>query len=272
MPELPEVETTRRGISPWCIDRQITAVTVWQSALRWPVPAHLDSAILHTRISQIERRGKYLVIHCGNQRLLVHLGMSGNLRITTPDKTRRKHDHWQILLDGELALRYHDPRRFGLLLLSDAGNLATHPLLVNQGVEPLSKAFNADYLYSKSRGRSLAVKNFIMDGHVLLGVGNIYAAEALYLAGIHPRRGAGRISLQRYEKLVGAIRTVLEAAIESGGTTLRDYVDGSGNPGYFRQQLQVYGKAGEPCRQCGRPIRSIRLGQRSSFYCSRCQI
>jgi len=271
MPELPEVETTRRGIEPWCLNHKIRKVEVWQGALRWPVPGDLAQRLERTAIHKVDRRGKYLLLHCDSQRLLLHLGMSGSLRITKATDPRRKHDHWQIALSGEQALRYHDPRRFGAALVCNESELDSHKLLRHLGPEPLSKDFNGAHMSLRSRNRKQAVKNFIMDSRLVVGVGNIYAAEALFAAGIHPARAAGRISLPRYERLANEIKQVLAKAIESGGTTLRDYVNGSGNPGYFSQQLNVYGKLGEPCPVCSKPVKSRILGQRSSFYCANCQ-
>lgn len=271
MPELPEVETTRKGIEPWCLGRNIVDIDVWQSALRWPVPVALLTELKGSDISKVDRRGKYLLIYCGIYCLIVHLGMSGSLRISRPTDERRKHDHWQIVLSDQNALRYHDPRRFGALLICEENGVATHKLLANLGPEPLSSEFDGNYLYRKSRSRKQAVKNFIMDSQLVVGVGNIYAAESLFAAGINPARPAGNISLNRYMRLADEIKSVLGRAIESGGTTLRDYVNGSGNPGYFSQKLNVYGKTGNPCPQCGEPIKSRILGQRSSFYCGNCQ-
>lgn len=271
MPELPEVETTRRGIEPWCLNRKITQIDLWQRSLRWPVPDGLAHELVQTTIHSVDRRGKYLVIHCDEQCLLIHLGMSGSLRIAQPTETKRKHDHWQIVLSDQRALRYHDPRRFGALLKCERQELNSHRLLTNLGPEPLKDEFDGAYMYRKSRGKKQAVKNFIMDSHLVVGVGNIYASEALFTAGIHPARPAGKISLARYERLSDAIKDVLSNSIESGGTTLRDYVNGSGMPGYFSQQLHVYGQLGKPCPVCGKPIKSTVLGQRSSFYCGKCQ-
>lgn len=271
MPELPEVETTRRGIEPWCLNHKITRVEIWQKALRWPVPDDIANRVEQTTIHGINRRGKYLILHCDEQCLLIHLGMSGSLRVANNNDDRRKHDHWQIALSNQRVLRYHDPRRFGALLICHESELNTHKLLTHLGPEPLFDEFDGTYLYRKSRGKTQAVKNFIMDSQVVVGVGNIYAAEALFTSGIHPARAAGKISQHRYNRLANEIKQVLNKAIESGGTTLRDYVNGSGNPGYFSQQLNVYGKPGQPCTQCGKPVKSILLGQRSSFFCGNCQ-
>jgi formamidopyrimidine-DNA glycosylase len=270
MPELPEVETTRRGIEPHVLNRTVRGVTVRQRRLRWPVPETLERALTGQTIKAVTRRGKYLLLHADTGCVLLHLGMSGSLRLLAPDAPWKKHDHAAIELDSGMSLRLHDPRRFGALLwLTDPPE--QHPLLASLGPEPLGNAFNGPYLHTLSRGRRVAVKQFIMDGRIVVGVGNIYANEALFLAGIDPRRAAGRIGPERYERLVAAIRQVLSAAIVQGGTTLRDFANSVGEPGYFRQQLAVYERAGQPCRNCGTPIIGLRLGQRSSYYCPRCQ-
>lgn len=270
MPELPEVETTRRGIEPHVLDRTVRDVTVRERRLRWPVPETLERALIGQTLKAVTRRGKYLLLHADAGCVLLHLGMSGSLRLLAPGTPWKKHDHAAIDLDDGLSLRFHDPRRFGALLwLTDPPE--QHPLLASLGPEPLGNAFSGPYLYAASRGRRVAVKHFVMDGRVVVGVGNIYASEALFRAGIDPRRAAGRIGLERYEKLVRAIREVLSAAIVQGGTTLRDFVNGVGEPGYFRQQLLVYERAGQSCRICGTPIIGLRLGQRSSYYCPHCQ-
>lgn len=268
MPELPEVETTLRGIAPYLLHQRIRAVDVRDRRLRWPVPEQVAEAA-GQRVESLERRAKYLLIGLQHGALMIHLGMSGSIRVLTEHAEPRKHDHFDIVTD-QAVLRFNDPRRFGSFLWVKLP-VTDHPLLASLGPEPLSADFTGDYLRRYSRGRRLAVKNFIMDGKVVVGVGNIYASEALFMAGIHPTRPAGRVSLQRYEGLVAAIRDVLGRAIEDGGTTLRDYVNGSGTPGYFAQNLLVYGRAGRPCFQCGAPIRQKVIGQRSSFYCINCQ-
>ncbi|MDR0779310.1 MAG: bifunctional DNA-formamidopyrimidine glycosylase/DNA-(apurinic or apyrimidinic site) lyase [Pseudomonadales bacterium] len=270
MPELPEVETTRRGIEPYITGKQVRGVTVRQRALRWPVPDDLDTKLSGVRVSAVRRRGKYLLFDTPRGHLLLHLGMSGSLRIAGPADAVRKHDHVDIHLAGGRSLRFHDPRRFGCLLWIDSEPEA-HPLLVELGPEPLSAAFDADYLFTRSRGRSAPVKQFIMDSHIVVGVGNIYANEALFAAKLAPTRKAGGISAERYAALVDEIKQVLGRAIEVGGTTLRDFVGGDGKPGYFQQALQVYGRGGEHCRVCSAVLKEIRLGQRSTVYCSRCQ-
>ena len=269
MPELPEVETTRRGIAPHLEGRRLTGARVRQSRLRYPVPARLDERLRNRRVRAVERRGKYLLIRLDEGNLLIHLGMSGSLRVVAAASPPRPHDHVDLLL-GDRCLRYHDPRRFGLVLWT-AGDPLAHPLLDSLGPEPLGAEFTADYLYRAARRRRAAVKALIMDARVVVGVGNIYANEALFAAGIHPLRRADRISARRYALLVDCIRAVLSAAISEGGTTLRDFVREDGEPGYFAQSLKVYGRAGEDCRQCGGAIRHRLCAQRSTYYCSRCQ-
>jgi formamidopyrimidine-DNA glycosylase len=270
MPELPEVETTRRGVEPHCAGRLVVQLNVRESRLRWPVPTHLAKLVQGQVIDAVERRGKYLLFRTTAGSLLMHLGMSGSLRVVSPDAPIGRHDHIDILLDGGACLRYHDPRRFGSLLWLPP-NDDDHPLLANLGPEPLSSEFSGESLYLRSRGRKGPVKSFIMDAKVVVGVGNIYANEALFLSGIRPDRAAGRISLDRYERLAAVIKQVLTSAITQGGTTLRDFVGGDGKPGYFAQQLYVYGRTGQPCKACGATLREQRLGQRSSVYCVTCQ-
>ena len=269
MPELPEVETTLRGVEPFTRGRTIAGIVVRNPSLRWPIPDAVMAA-RGQRIGRCWRRAKYLLIGLEGGGLMIHLGMSGSLRICDADDAARKHDHFDIVLDDGRCLRFHDPRRFGAFLWWDEP-VAEHALLRNLGPEPLSAQFDGDYLWKHSRGRTLAVKNFIMDGRVVVGVGNIYASEALYRSGIHPVRAAGRISVARYEALAAAIRDVLEHAIRRGGTTLRDFLSSEGKPGYFAQELLVYEREGRPCFQCQSPIRRKLIGQRSSYYCPRCQ-
>lgn len=269
MPELPEVETTRRGVEPHCRGRVVQGITVREPRLRWPVANQLVSQLPGQVIQGIERRAKYLLFRTAAGSMLVHLGMSGSLRIVAKDAPPGRHDHIDVLLDGGVCLRYHDPRRFGCFLWIPPDEL--HPLLSGLGPEPLSAEFDGVYLYARSRGRKAPIKNFIMDAKVVVGVGNIYANEALFLAGIRPDRPAGRISLARYEQLAATLKQVLTSSIEQGGTTLRDFVGGDGKPGYFAQQLRVYGRSGQPCRRCRTPLRELRLGQRSSVYCVTCQ-
>lgn len=270
MPELPEVETTRRGIEPHIKGHHVCDVIVRQPKLRWPVPRGLKQKLSGQRINSVERRAKYLLLSFDKGTLIMHLGMSGSLRIVDAAAQPGKHDHVDIVLDNGKALRLTDPRRFGAVLWTK-GEPQHHELIAHLGPEPLDEVFTGDYLHRLSRGRKSSIKQFIMDGKVVVGVGNIYASESLYLAGINPKRAAGKISLQRYRKLADAITAVLAAAIEQGGTTLRDFVGGDGKPGYFAQKLNVYGKTGEPCPDCGQPIKQIVLGQRSTYYCPHCQ-
>lgn len=270
MPELPEVETTRRGIAPHIIGRRICGVTVREPRLRWPVPSDLAETLAGRRVEDVRRRGKYLLLDFEGGALIAHLGMSGSLRICEAGLPPRKHDHAELVFEGGICLRYHDPRRFGCLLWT-AEAPERHPLLAELGPEPLEDEFGGAYLHRLAGGRSTAVKSFIMDSRVVVGVGNIYANEALFLAGIHPGRPAGRIGLARYRNLAGRIAEVLAASIEQGGTTLRDFVNEAGAPGYFKQILRVYDRAGEPCVICGEPIRRVRQGQRATYYCPRCQ-
>jgi formamidopyrimidine-DNA glycosylase len=269
MPELPEVETSRRGISPWVLKQRVRCVIVRDRRLRWPVPEDIDRKLAGQVIHSVERRAKYLLFGTDSGTALLHLGMSGSLRIIDADEPAGKHDHIDICFDSGKALRFRDPRRFGSLLWS--ADPLQHDLLRNLGPEPLSEDFNGDYLHRKSRGRRVSIKQFVMNGSVVVGVGNIYASEALHVAGIHPRRRADRISAARMALLAEAIKSVLQSAIDAGGTTLRDFHDSDGEPGYFKQQLQVYGRAGEPCRRCKRPVSAVVLGQRSTFYCKDCQ-
>ncbi len=269
MPELPEVETTLRGIKPYLLNKRVARVIVRDRRLRWPVPAEVIQAEGQT-FKSLTRRGKYLLLGLDRGGLIIHLGMSGSLRILEHQSSPEKHDHVDIeLLDGG-CLRFNDPRRFGAFLWVD-GNFQLHPLLRDLGPEPLSGEFTSEYLYRRSRDRRVAIKNFIMNGHIVVGVGNIYASEALFMAGIHPQRAAGRISRRRYEGLTIAIRDVLDRAIKQGGTTLRDFVNTDGAPGYFARELLVYDRADCDCFQCGTAIRQKVIGQRSSYYCPACQ-
>lgn len=270
MPELPEVETTRRGVEPHILKQRIRDVIVRQPQLRWPVPDDLPGVLKGSLIQSVERRAKYLLLKTPQGTLIMHLGMSGSLRIVAAGAAVETHDHIDICLSSGKALRFTDPRRFGAMLWTVQDPLQ-HKLLRNLGPEPLAEEFDGEHLYRLSRGRSAAVKQFIMDGHTVVGVGNIYANEALYMAGIHPKRAARRISLARYRQLAMAIKSVLGDAIAQGGTTLRDFVGGDGKPGYFKQQLNVYGRGGENCRDCGMVLHEIRLGQRSTVYCRHCQ-
>lgn len=270
MPELPEVETTRRGIAPHVEGRRIARLTLRETRLRWPVLADLPQRARGQRVGALARRGKYLLMPVGEATLIWHLGMSGSLRLCDPALALRKHDHLLLDMEDGHQLRFHDPRRFGAAIWHEGDPLA-HSLLSALGPEPLAADFDGAYLYARSRGRRIAVKAFVMDSQVVVGVGNIYANEALALAGIDPRRAAGAISAARYQHLAQAIREVLARAIDQGGTTLRDFVNGVGEPGYFAQQLQVYGRAGQPCLRCAQPLRMVLLGQRQTVFCSRCQ-
>lgn len=269
MPELPEVETSRAGIAPHLDGQRIRRLVVRQPRLRWPVPAELAARVEGERILAVERRGKYILIRIATGSMLLHLGMSGSVRILPLGTAPGKHDHVDLELDSGKMLRLTDPRRFGALLWQAQGE--QHALLASLGPEPLSDAFNGDYLARCCQGRRSAIKSLIMDSHVVVGVGNIYANEALFLAGIDPRRAAGRISKARLGTLAATIKDVLARAIAQGGTTLRDFVGGDGKPGYFKQQLHVYGRAGEPCDSCGSILKEVRLGQRSTVYCAACQ-
>ncbi|MDR9435502.1 MAG: bifunctional DNA-formamidopyrimidine glycosylase/DNA-(apurinic or apyrimidinic site) lyase [Thiohalophilus sp.] len=270
MPELPEVETTRRGIAPHLQGHQVREVIVRQRQLRWPIPRNLNALLRGQTIEQIDRRGKYLLLGMDTGTLILHLGMSGSLRILPATTPVQKHDHLDIVLDNGQCLRLRDPRRFGAVLWTRK-DPARHKLLQSLGPEPLSDEFDGDYLWQRSRGRKLAIKSFVMDSKIVTGVGNIYANEALFIAGIHPQRAAGRISRERYQQLAVAIKQVLEAAIREGGTTLRDFTASDGKPGYFRLKLHVYERDQEPCHQCGKALRQIVIAQRSTYYCQHCQ-
>jgi formamidopyrimidine-DNA glycosylase len=269
MPELPEVETTRRGLAPHLEGRRITGVTLRRPDLRWPIPPQVKRLLPGQAITGIRRRAKYLLLDTAPGSALLHLGMSGSLRVLPADTPVTAHDHVDIALDSGRVLRFNDPRRFGCLLWQTAGE--THALLAGLGPEPLSEAFDGDVLHGLSRGRRASVKTFLMDQAVVVGVGNIYAAEALFRAGIAPGRAAGRVSRAQYAALAEAVRDILAHAIRRGGTTLRDFISPDGAPGYFEQELFVYGREGEPCRVCGQPLRSKRLGNRATAWCRTCQ-
>ncbi len=269
MPELPEVETTRRGIEPHLAGRIVRRLLLRERRLRWPVPDAVADGLIDLPVERVRRRAKYLLLDSPRGSAIVHLGMSGSLRVLDVDVPLKAHDHWDLVLDDGRLLRYNDPRRFGCLLWQPAREV--HPLLAQLGPEPFDGGFDGGYLYARAHGRSGPVKHFLMDQAIVVGVGNIYAAEALFRAGIDPRRAAGRVSRARFEALAQAVKAILGHAIERGGTTLRDFLRPDGEPGYFEQELQVYGRAGEPCRVCGAPVASVRLGQRSSLYCPRCQ-
>jgi len=269
VPELPEVETTRRGIAPHCEGQTITGVNVRNGSLRWPVPADLGDRLRGQIIRSIDRRAKYLFLNVEHGTVIVHLGMSGSLRIIADETPPMPHDHIDLTLGSGTILRFNDPRRFGCWLWADS--VDDHPLIRQLGPEPLMPEFNGALLFHQSRGKNTPVKSFIMDNHVVVGVGNIYANEALFKAGIHPRRKAARISRDRYHRLAGAIRETLSAAILMGGTTLRDFVNSDGKPGYFAQSLLVYGRGGARCKECGTPLKEIRMNNRATVYCPRCQ-
>ncbi|MGJ4730353.1 bifunctional DNA-formamidopyrimidine glycosylase/DNA-(apurinic or apyrimidinic site) lyase [Luteimonas sp. SDU101] len=274
MPELPEVETTRAGLAPHVEGRRVQALVLRRPDLRWPIPPELGERLTGQRIDAVRRRAKYLLLDTAAGSALLHLGMSGSLRVLAPDTPLRAHDHVDIVLASAArvpsrVLRFNDPRRFGCLLWQPAGEV--HPLLRGLGPEPLSDGFDGDYLFARSRGRSAPVKSFLMDQRIVVGVGNIYAAEALHAAGISPLRAAGRVSRERYRLLAEAVRRILGHAIARGGTTLRDFLAPDGAPGYFEQELSAYGRGGEPCPRCGRPLRQASIGQRATVWCARCQ-
>ena len=275
MPELPEVETTRRGIAPHLLGQSIANVIIRNPSLRWPIPGNLPELLVGLTIQAVTRRAKYLLLDCGVGTLILHLGMSGSLRILPyrlmqPIELPQKHDHFDLILSDQTVLRLRDPRRFGAVLWH-TGDILQHPLLMNLGPEPLTADFNAQQLFEKTRECRASIKQMLMNSHVVVGIGNIYANEALFLAGINPKIAAGRIGMARYEKLVQAVKQILQLAIEAGGSSLRDFVNSDGNPGYFQQQSWVYGRGGEGCKKCDHEIKKIRQSQRSSFYCPRCQ-
>lgn len=270
MPELPEVETTRRGLAPVLKGRTIAKVVIRERRLRWRLPAGLEASLEGRRVRNVARRAKYLLIGTDRGTLILHLGMSGSLRVVDPAEPARPHDHVDLVLSSGRCVRFNDPRRFGSLHFV-AGDPLAHPLLRALGPEPLSADFDADYLYRRTRRRRVAIKQLLMNASVVVGVGNIYASEALFRARVRPQRAAGRLSRAEIARLVAAVRRVLGAAIKVGGTTLRDYVNPDGLPGYFRQKLYVYERAGEPCRVCRTPIRQRVQGQRATYWCPTCQ-
>jgi formamidopyrimidine-DNA glycosylase len=270
MPELPEVETTVRGIAPHIEGQVVKQVVVRQPQLRWPVPLNLDEMLVNVGIRSVTRRAKYLLFATDVGTLILHLGMSGSLRILPEGQAANKHDHIDFIFNNGTVLRYNDPRRFGAVLWT-ASPATEHNLLKDLGPEPLLPDFDGIHLYQQARRRKVPVKSLIMDSHVVVGVGNIYANEALFMAGIHPSRHAGKISLPRYQRLADCIKAVLQSAIQQGGTTLRNFVNEAGNPGYFKQQLCVYGRAGHPCQNCLHPLSEIRITNRTTVYCSHCQ-
>jgi formamidopyrimidine-DNA glycosylase len=270
MPELPEVETTRKGITPYVVGEVVKDIIIRQRQLRWPIPATLKRSLKNQLIQKLRRRAKYLLFYTDNGCIILHLGMSGSLRVLDNKTPHEKHDHVDIIFESGHILRFRDPRKFGSILWTKNDPL-DHKLIHHLGPEPLSNEFNTDYLYARSRKRTQSIKVFIMNSSIVVGVGNIYASEALFRAGIKPARKAGSMSKARYEKLVIEIKSVLTEAIKKGGTTLRDFFNGDGKPGYFSQELQVYNREGKPCKKCKRKIKMVRLGQRSTFYCLHCQ-
>ena len=274
MPELPEVETTRRGLLPHVEGQRVAHVRLRRPDLRWPIPREVEELLPEQRIDAIRRRAKYLLLDTAAGSALLHLGMSGSLRVLPEDTPVRAHDHVDIALVGEdgkpgRVLRFNDPRRFGCLLWQAPGEI--HPLLAGLGPEPLSEAFDGNYLFELSRGRKVPVKTFLMDQSVVVGVGNIYAAEALFTAGISPLRPAGKVSRERYAALAEAVKAILAHAIARGGTTLRDFISPDGAPGYFEQELLAYGRGGQPCPRCGRALKQASIGQRATVWCGHCQ-
>jgi len=270
MPELPEVETTRRGIEPHVLNQTITQVVIRKHQLRWKIPSALPQYLENKTINKVERRGKYLLLTTTTGTVIIHLGMSGSLRVLPADSVATKHDHIDLLLTNQLCLRFNDPRRFGCYLWTDENPLQ-HSLLKNLGPEPLTTDFHPQYLYQQSRKRKTSIKLFIMDSKIVVGVGNIYANEALFQAGINPKHAAGKVTLEQYSKLVKAIKNILQAAIKQGGTTLRNFISSDGKLGYFKQKLKVYGRGGLDCSNCGTMLKEIRLGQRSTVFCGKCQ-
>jgi len=270
MPELPEVETTRRGIEPYAAGRRITTLRLYEPRLRWRVPDELPDLVAGQRILEVARRAKYLLLELESGILILHLGMSGNLRVQPADTPRRVHDHFDIVLDSGNTLRFNDPRRFGSLHYT-SGAANEHPLLSSLAPEPFDPAFNTDYLWKITRRRRVAIKHLLMNSKLVVGVGNIYANEALFRAKVRPRRQARTLTRVEAGRIVRAVKAVLAMAIKVGGTTLRDYVGADGQPGYFRQKLYVYERAGQPCRNCRTPVRQLTQGQRSTYYCPTCQ-
>jgi formamidopyrimidine-DNA glycosylase len=273
MPELPEVEVTRRGVAPHLEGRVVAHVLTRRDNLRWPFPPGLSELLAGRTVRSIGRRGKYLLLGFEHGTLIIHLGMSGHLRVLPAETVPKKHDHFDLVLAAGQALRLHDPRRFGAVLWHgvDDGELEQHVLLRDLGVEPLEDGFSGELLYRATRGRSAPIKQILLAGDIVVGVGNIYACESLFRAGINPKTAAGRIGRERYDKLADAIRTILAEAIVQGGSTLRDFIAVNGQSGYFQQTYFVYDRAGVPCRNCGAEIRQIKQGQRSTFYCVNCQ-
>ena len=270
MPELPEVETTLRGISAHILNSPVTQVNIRNPRLRWPIPGDLPEYLSQQAFIRIQRRAKYLLLINPSGTLIIHLGMSGSLRIVPHNAAYDKHDHFELCFANGKALRLKAPRRFGAVLWTTEA-IEKHPLISHLGPEPLSGEFNADYCFKLSRGKKVSIKQFIMDSKVVVGIGNIYANEALFASGINPKRAAGRISKVRYERLCKNAVRILKEAIQQGGTTLKDFTGGDGKPGYFKQELLVYGRKKQPCNLCGKPLKEIRLNNRSTVYCTHCQ-
>ncbi|CAB1277102.1 bifunctional DNA-formamidopyrimidine glycosylase/DNA-(apurinic or apyrimidinic site) lyase [Candidatus Nitrosacidococcus tergens] len=270
MPELPEVETVRQGIELYLVNQKIISVIIRQPNLRWPVPLFLSTGLIDQVVFAVQRRGKYLLLVCTKGTIILHLGMSGTLRVLSANKPPEKHDHIDIILSSNYCLRYRDPRRFGTMLWTTEDPLC-HPLLKNLGIEPLTSKFNGSYLFQKSRTRQIIVKNFLMNNKIVVGIGNIYANEILFQTGIHPRMPAWKVSLSSYEKLAKNSKIVLSNAIKAGGTSLKDFHAIDGSPGYFTQQLKVYGRKDQPCLVCSSTIVYERTHQRASYYCDKCQ-
>lgn len=270
MPELPEVETTKRGITRHITGHHITDVIVRHPRLRWPIPNNLSTLLKNKTLLKITRRAKYLLFAFENGTLILHLGMSGRLRILSEKTPAQKHDHVDICFDNGKCLRFTDPRRFGALLWTEA-DPEQHTLLKNIGVEPLSSDFDGAHLFERAQGRKASVKMFIMDSHIVAGVGNIYATEALFSARINPQLATGKVTLKQYSQLATAIKAILKNAIEKGGTTLKDFMKSDGSPGYFSIELKAYGRAGKPCKRCRTMLKLSRIGQRSTVYCPECQ-
>lgn len=270
MPELPEVETTVNGIRPWLENKNIKQINIYNPSLRWKIPEDLPKKHLSKKITSITRRAKYILLHLESKAtIIIHLGMSGSLIINTHDKPLEKHDHFEMIMDDDTVLRYNDPRRFGCVL--DTTDYIEHKLLKHLGPEPLTNEFTGKLLKTKAKNKTQAVKNFIMDGKIVVGVGNIYASEALFMAGINPNKKTHKVSQAKFEVLADMIKSVLSKAIQSGGTTLNDFVNAEGKPGYFSQRLKVYGRTGKPCLICSKAITQKTIGQRSTFYCTNCQ-
>ncbi len=269
MPELPEVETTCRGISDYLVGARVVEIIVRTPKLRWPIPTKSLLQLKGEKIVSVRRRAKYIILDCESSSIIIHLGMSGQLYMVNKSRVHQKHDHLDFVLNSKWLLRYTDPRRFGSVMVSPTPE--DHDRLRHLGPEPLTEEFDGEYLKSLANKRRVCVKSLLMDASVVVGVGNIYASESLYQAGVHPSRQANKISLQRYDKLVVAVKRVLTKAIAAGGTTLKDFVNGEGKPGYFQQSLNVYGRAAEPCFQCGTLIKSVVISQRTTYYCPKCQ-